>query len=86
MGDTEKLLARMKASQSGWNQNDLDALYKGFGFEVRNGAKHQFYYHPSHRELYATVARHSTLAKGYVFTAIRLIERLKYLETQDDDK
>ena len=84
MADVNKLLSRMRASRAGWGQADLEALYLGFGFEFREGKQHRFYFHPNHPELFATVARHSPLAKGYITHAIRLIEWLMQLEDQHD--
>jgi hypothetical protein len=82
MGDGEKLLTRMKATKAGWSQDDVHALLTDFGFECEQGAKHRLYSHPKHPELYMTVARHSSLAKGYISTAVRLVTRLKQLEAQ----
>lgn len=70
-------MARMRQSKTGWGFNDLDALYRGFGFEVREGGKHTMYIHPRFPELRATVARHRSLPIGYVQHAIRLIEELE---------
>jgi hypothetical protein len=86
MRDAEKLLARMRASKADWNFKDLETLYLGFGFTYREGSKHRMYYHPTHPELYATVARHTSLAKGYVVDAVKLIDRLKQLEANDETK
>ena len=80
MSDAKKLLSRMRASKAGWSQADLEALYLGFGFGFREGKRHRLYFHPKHPQLFATVARHSPLAKGYVTHAIGLIERLMQLE------
>lgn len=83
MHDAERLLARMRATKSDWSDKDLESLYLGFGFEYREGSKHRFYYHPAHPQLYATVARHNPLAKGYVATAVRLIDLLNQLEADN---
>ena len=79
----EKLLESMKASLSNWKETDLDRLYKGFGFEVRHGSKHNIYSHPDYPELQQTVARHRKLSKGYVQDAIDAIEKLKALQERD---
>ncbi len=83
-GDANKLLARMRASKAGWSQADLESLYLGFGFRYREGKRHRLYFHPKHPELFATVARQSPLAKGYIIHAIRLIERLMQMEDARD--
>jgi hypothetical protein len=84
MADAEKLLARMRVSKSGWGEKDLESLYLGFGFQLREGRRHRFYFHPKYPQLYATVARHSSLAIGYVATAVKLIDRLKEMESSNE--
>ena len=84
MSEAEKLLSRMRASKSDWGERDLETLYLGFGFQYREGSKHRLYAHPAYPELYATVGRHKSLAKGYISTAIRLIDRLKELESSNE--
>ncbi len=80
MTKAEKLLERMRATKEGWRFNDLDELYKGFGFEVHQGSKHALYIHPKFSELRATVTRHRTLAIGYIQHALKLIDRLNELK------
>lgn len=80
MSKADKLLERMRNSKAGWSADDLHALYVGFGFDFREGGKHIIYIHPEFPELRATVARHSSLAIGYIQTAIRLIDSLKKLQ------
>jgi len=80
MNKADKLLERMCASKTGWRPDDLDDLYKGFGFEVHEGRRHTMYIHPKYPELRATVSRHRSLAIGYIQHAIKLIEQLKKLE------
>jgi predicted RNA binding protein YcfA (HicA-like mRNA interferase family) len=84
MADAEKLLSRMRASKSGWGEKDLESLYLGFGFQVREGSKHRIYSHPKYPQLYATVARHTSLAIGYVSTAVKLIDQLEKLESSNE--
>lgn len=50
------------------------------GFKKREGNKHTVYSHPDFPQLRATVARHRSLPKGYVTTALKLIARLEQLE------
>jgi hypothetical protein len=77
----------MKRSPRGWRFDDLDRLYRGFGFDVEEGGKHRLYIHPAHPQLRATVARHRSLAIGYIAHAIEIIDRLIALEegTEDGD-
>jgi len=82
----EKLFVKMQRSEDGWRPNDLHALYKGFGFEYREGANHTIYKHPKHMSLRATVARHNKLGKAYISDAVKLIQQLKYLEGKSDEK
>ena len=76
MSKAEKLLNKMRTSKAGWSFEDLEVLYTGFGFEKREGGKHTVYIHPDFPELRATVARHRTLAAGYIQHAISLIDQL----------
>ena len=73
-----KLLEQMRRTRSGWGENDLDRLYRSFGFReiTRPRAPHRVYVHPEFSDLRATVGRHSSLAKGYATTAVRLIDTL----------
>lgn len=80
MGD-EDLFARMLRTKNGWGQRDLEQLYLSFGFDRREGANHTVYSHSADpRVLRATVARHGSLATGYIQTAIKLIRHLKSLQ------
>ena len=82
MDKAEKLLVRMRASKADWGEKDLETLLVGFGFQFREGKSHRLYFHPKYPQLFATVARHTSLAKGYVSTAIRLVDKLRELEKQ----
>lgn len=84
MSSADSLLQKMKQSKYGWRYNDIVTLYRGHGFEQREGGSHTIFFHPVHRHLIATVARHRTLAVGYVQKAIALIEALKALESAED--
>ena len=80
MARPEKLLERMRRSPSGWGPDDLATLYTGFGFQRREGSNHTVYSHPQYPDLRATVARHSSLATGYVKFAVQVITELKARE------
>lgn len=82
MSSAKKLLTRMRQSKSGWRYDDLDALYRGFGFEVHEGSKHAMYIHPQLSQLRATVARHRSLPVGYIQHAIKLIDQLITLQEE----
>lgn len=76
----EDLLRRMQESKAGWGEDDLHAIYTGFGFKFRAGKKHNVYSHARFPELRATVSRQKSLPTGYVQTALKLIRRLQELE------
>jgi len=77
----EKLLERMRRSQSGWKYRDLEILFKGFGFEIRQGANHAILTHPDYPELRYTLPRHRDIRKQYVKDAVKIVDKL--LELQD---
>ncbi len=62
---------------------NLFTLYVGFGFDFREGGKHIIYIHQEFPELRATVARHKSIAVGYIQHAISLIDKLKKLKEED---
>ena len=73
----DALLAKMRASKHGWKKEDLEKLYKAFGFEQQR-SRHILYVHPDYPELRGTVSHtSSSLAIGYVNHAIRTIDSLK---------
>ncbi len=71
-----ELLRRARVSKADWGHDEVIALYVVYGFEIRNGSKHDVVVHPQYPNLRATVARHKSLATGYVSTAVRLIDAL----------
>jgi hypothetical protein len=77
MTSAERLYQRMRRTKAGWRPSDLDRLYRGFGFEVVEGAKHTLYIHPQFPNLRATVTRSRSLAVGYIEHALELIDALK---------
>jgi hypothetical protein len=83
MSQAEKLLQRMRRSLSDWSADDLAKLYIGFGFVASEGGNHTIYIHETYKDLRATVARHTALAKGYTSHAIKTIDELKRRQAQD---
>jgi len=81
----EVLLENMRRSTTNWKRRDLDNLYLGFGFSIKNGAKHDVAKHKVYPQLRATLPRHSYLAKGYITFAVKLIEQLQELERQGEE-
>jgi hypothetical protein len=90
-----KLLERMRSTKSGWGEKDLEAVYLGYGFTFRDGAKHRMYTHPDFPQLHTTVSRQRDLPPGYAQEAVKLIAELEALsapaglpaaeKTQEDD-
>jgi predicted RNA binding protein YcfA (HicA-like mRNA interferase family) len=81
----------MARSKGGWRARDLDRLYRGFGFDHRQGGPHVVYFHPRFPTLTATVTRSSgTLPKGYIETAMELLDLLdtfaKQARRETDDR
>ncbi len=84
MSHVDHLLDRMRRTKDGWSCDDLDKLYVGLGFNMREGKKHRVYIHPIFPDLRATVARSRSLAKGYITHALYLADRLKEMEARHD--
>ena len=79
-------MERMHRSKAGWSFADLQKLYVGLGFEVREGGKHRVYIHPKFPELRATVTRSRSLAKGYIERALYLAKRLEEMEAEHEEQ
>ena len=79
-----KLLERMRRSAAGWKRADLDQLYLGYGFKIRPGTKHDIVAHPDYPQLRTTLPRHSSLAKGYISFAVKLIDQLQQLRQKEE--
>lgn len=79
----EKLLTKAKNTQSGWNRQEIDRLYKGFGFIIRHGSNHDIVSHPDYPNLRETLPRHGIIKPVYVRRAVRLINAL--LDQQEND-
>lgn len=84
MSRVKSLLERMRRSKAGWTYVDLDNLYRGLGFKVREGGKHRVYIHSRFPQLRATVTRSRSLAKGYIEHALNLANRLSELEAKHE--
>lgn len=78
-GTAVKLRADMENNKSGWGQNDLDTLYSGYGFVLRQGGKHRMYYHPVFPQLHQSVSRQNDLPPGYAQSALKLLVELENL-------
>lgn len=73
----EKLLEKMRASNKQWKRNDVDSLYKGYGFIiVTKGRNHDKVYHPDFPFLVTFIPRHVKIGEYVVDDAVRLVSRL----------
>ena len=79
-----RLLEQMRGSKSNWKRSDLDNLYVGFGFTITHGGSHDIVKHPDFPTLRTTLPRHRELARGYVESAVKLVDKL--LELQQGKK
>ncbi len=82
----EKLLEQMRNSKSNWKRADLDTLYEGHGFVIKHGGNHDIVKHPDFPQLRATLPRHRQLAKGYVESAVKLVDKLLELQKESEGK
>ena len=85
MGD-EKLLQRMRATKAGWSNLDVHSLLSSFGFTYREATHGRLYSHPRYPQLVLNVAHRREIGKFYIAAAIRLINNLKELEAQNENK
>lgn len=76
-----KLLEGMRKTKANWTLDDLYALYKGYGFTIRNG-NHPIVSHPRYPFLRGTLPNHKSFATGYVAHAVKLVEQLLKLEVK----
>lgn len=83
-GTAMKLRVDMENNKNGWGQSDLDTLYAGFGFVLRQGGKHRMYYHPVFPQLHETVSRQNELPPGYAQSALKLLRELERLTAEQD--
>lgn len=71
------MLEKMRVSKAGWRWRDLERLYLGFGFRVKEGAKHRIVMHEDHKDLVTTITRATGLATGYIQTAVKLCDEAR---------
>jgi hypothetical protein len=81
-GTAIKLREDMENNKNGWGQGDLDTLYTGYGFVLRQGGKHRMYYHPVFPQLHEAVSRQNDLPPGYAQSAVKLIRELERLTAE----
>jgi hypothetical protein len=81
-----KLLERMRRSKGGWTREDLDTLYRGFGFEIRHRTNHDVVTHSKYPQLRETLPRHRTVKKYLVQRAVKLIDKLLALQADKSEE
>ncbi|MDN5849462.1 MAG: type II toxin-antitoxin system HicA family toxin [Nitrococcus sp.] len=76
MSKAEKLLARMRANPSDWRIEDLEAVARRFGIEVRKtGGSHFVFLHPD-AELAVTVPFKRPIKAIYVTQFLALVDEI----------
>jgi hypothetical protein len=78
-----KILDDLRRSQNNCTRHDLEVIYKGHGFRIRTGAKHDIAIHTKYKQLRGTLPNHKSFAKGYVTCAIELIDESLRLAKQE---
>ncbi len=83
----ERLHEEFRRSKTGRSLKDLEALLRAFGFEKKEGNKHNLYFHPEHPQLMQTITRSSgDLDPGYVRSAVEAIDRLRAQQKQSEEE
>lgn len=80
-----ELLEAMRRSKDNWTRKDLEGLYIGFGFRIRVGKKHDIAIHTKYPKLRGTLPNHKSFAKGYIVSAVRLIDQLQELGIREGE-
>jgi hypothetical protein len=80
----QKLLERMRNTQSGWGQEDFKHLFIGMGFKSKEGKKHTLYWHPVYKDLKISVPRHNILKPWVARDAIKLFDELETKEEKNN--
>lgn len=81
-----RLLQKAKTAPFGWTRNELDSLYKSYGFIIVSRTKHDIAKHPDlPKTEKATLTRSShELHPDYIRRAVELIEMLLEQEGEKD--
>lgn len=80
-----RLLEAMRWSQNNWTRHDLETLYLGFGFRIRRGSKHDIAIHKQYPKLRGMLPNHKSFAKGYINSAVKLVDKLQELRRKEED-
>jgi len=80
----KKLLEGMRQSKNNWSLEELYALYKGFGFDIRQGSNHPIAKHLKYPQLRGTLPNHTKFATGYISHAVKLVDKLLELEKGEE--
>ena len=74
----------MRGSAVGWTRNDLEALYKGFGFAIRTGGSHDIATHCKYPDLRGTLPNHKDFAQAYIRDAVKLVTEALERDKKDE--
>jgi len=81
-----KILSGLRRSSNNCTRHDLEVIYLGNGFRIRQGEKHDMAIHTKFKQLRTTLPNHNPFAKGYVTQAIKLIDEAIRLSASEGDK
>ncbi len=76
----KKIVTRMRASAANKNQDDMERVALGYGFDVWEGKNHTTYRHPIYNKLVGQWPRHGDVLPVYVKRLLKLIDKLEVLE------
>ncbi len=83
----ERLLQRARDGPAGFTRDDLRQLYNLWGLVIHRGKKHEFGKHPDHPELgRVTLPNHNSFSKEYIKDAVKLIDKVRKKEEEQDGK
>lgn len=73
---SDRLLARMESSPTGFRPQDFKRVLVAHGFKFREGSKHTVYQHRLYADLVITVPRHSELRAWVAREVVKLVRTL----------
>lgn len=79
-----KLLEKMRNSRAQWKRQDIVSLYRGFGFVVSPGGKHDKVFHPEFPQLVTFLPQHRKIAAAYVTVAVEIVDQLIKLRQEKE--
>lgn len=76
MSKADKLLAKMRANARDWRIEDLEAVAKRHGIEVRKTGGSHFVFHHSATELAVTIPFKRPIKPVYVMAFLALVDEI----------